>query len=285
MSERQWYKLIFKQVQPIHIGAGNYGVVNETRIFIPGWTMWGALTKAYNLKKGKSLSDNQELFKNISCFYPAFKNKDDFEILFPQFKNGEFYLGDYSEDKFRAKFVDTFMSTAIHPLTNTALDESLHELNVILTCAKVDFIEYKKEKQLYWIGIIQIDDELKDFFKEGLKQKGSKIFIGADVRYGYGELELTKYTPLEEKDKDFWWINDDNIEIKTNRPSPYFIEAKENLKMEGEVLLIPEIDFRQNTPIVADASFYVSVGSKLKHHTQKRVRLYKGKLINGDRTL
>ena len=116
MSDKQWYKLIFKQVQSIHIGAGNYGVVNETRVFIPGWTMWGALTKAYGIAHGWKNNDwgsesNQKIFENISCFYPAFKNGDDFEILFPQFKNGEFYLGDYSEDEFRAKFVDTFVST------------------------------------------------------------------------------------------------------------------------------------------------------------------------------
>ena len=277
MSERKWYKLIFKQVQPIHIGSGSYGVIDETRVFIPGWTMWGALTKAYNLERGLDLSLNQNLFENISCFYPAFKKENNFEILFPEFQDGEFYLGDYPEDEFRAKFVDTFVSTAIKPLSNTALDESLHELNVILTCAKVDFIEYEKEKQLYWIGIIQIDDELKDFFKEGLKQKGSKIFIGADVRYGYGEIELTKYTPLEEKDKDFWWINNDNIEIKTNRPSPYFIEAKENLKIEGEVLLIPEIDFRENIPKITDARFFASVGSKVEN-LQQNLKLKKGKL-------
>lgn len=47
MSE-QWYKLIFQQIQTMHIEIGSYGVVNETRFFIPGYTMWGALTKAYN---------------------------------------------------------------------------------------------------------------------------------------------------------------------------------------------------------------------------------------------
>ena len=154
MSGKKWYKLIFRQVQPIHIGSGSYGVINETRIFIPGWTMWGALTKAHNLENEKDLSDNQELFKNISCFYPAFKNSNDFDILFPKFEDGEFCLGEYTEDKFRAKFVDTFMSTAIDSFSNTALDDSLHELNVILPGAKADFVEDDKEKQLYWVGVV-----------------------------------------------------------------------------------------------------------------------------------
>ncbi len=64
-SEKKWYKLVFKQIQPIHIGMGSYGVINETRIFIPGWTMWGALTKAYNLKMGKIC---QKIRKNLKTY-------------------------------------------------------------------------------------------------------------------------------------------------------------------------------------------------------------------------
>ena len=180
----KWYKLAFKQIQPIHIGAGSYGVVNETRIFIPGWTMWGALTKAYNLQKGNKLSENQDLFKNISCFYPCF-NEDGENILFPKFKDGEFCLGDYSEDEFRAKFVDTFISTAINPLANTALDESLHELNIILPAAKADFCEKEEEKQLFWVGIIGLSEKIEDKLPK-------EIYIGGDARYGLGKLILIK---------------------------------------------------------------------------------------------
>lgn len=68
-NNKEWHKLVFKQVQPIHIGTGSYGVMNETRIFIPGWTMWGSLTKAYNLEMGSDLSENQDLFENISEKY------------------------------------------------------------------------------------------------------------------------------------------------------------------------------------------------------------------------
>ena len=282
-----WYKLVFKQEQPIHIGSAKLGVVNETEIFIPGSAMWGALTNTY-LQKGKVDPNNKnkleelgKYFETISNFFPSFDGKN---ILQPTYQKGEFgYLLPYSkeflsEDKFRFIFVDTLVQTAIEPMSRKARDESLHELDYILPKPKQK-LEYF-EDNLYWTGIIQIDDELKDFLREGLK-----IFIGADVRYGYGETELVKVENPNSEDKNFWWINDDNIEIKTNRPSPYFIEAKENLKIEGEVLLIPEVDFRENIPVVTNASFYVSVGSKLKHHTQKRVRLYKGKLIDGDTML
>ncbi|HEC92938.1 MAG TPA: hypothetical protein ENI51_08120, partial [Candidatus Atribacteria bacterium] len=172
-GDKKWFRLVFKQTQPIHIGVGSYGVVNETRIFIPGWTMWGALTKAYNLKNCFDLFENQSLFENISCFYPCFDEKGE-NVLFPEFTDGKFCLGDYPEDKFRAKFVGTFVSTAINIETNTALDESLHELNIILPGVKADYYENEREKQLYWVGIIKLQDNIKELIPK-------EIYIGGDA--------------------------------------------------------------------------------------------------------
>ena len=59
----------FEQMQPLHIGKLNYGVISETEIFIPGQTMWGALTKSYNLLNKEDLSKNQELFSSVTCFF------------------------------------------------------------------------------------------------------------------------------------------------------------------------------------------------------------------------
>ena len=279
-----WYKLVFKQTQPIHTGSAKWGVANETEIFVPGSTMWGALTNIYLQSKKKKidatnkeqLKEIETYFQTISNFFPSFDGKTPLQ---PTYQKGEFgYLNKEEfipEDKFRFYFVDTIVQTAVEPTSRKAKDESLHELDYILPKPKQKLENLRDN--LYWLGIIQIDDELRDFFREGLK-----ILIGADVRYGYGELELVKSEVLEENEKDFWWIDNSKIKIKINKPSPYFIEAKENLEIEGEVLLIPEIDFRENIPKLTDVRFYASVGSKLKHYTQKRILLYKGKLINGD---
>jgi len=198
------YKLVFKQVQPIHIGAGSYGIISETRIFIPGWTMWGALTKAYNLQNGKDLSTNQNLFENISCFYPSF-NEEGNDVLCPSFKNGDFYLGEYSEKEFRAKFVDTYISTAVLPESKTAKDESLREVDVILPRIKREYFNKDRnyEKQLYWVGILKIDKNIKNSF---LKEKELGIYIGGDVRYGLGlmELEQTYEIDHEEANTNNW---------------------------------------------------------------------------------
>jgi len=53
-----WYKLTFRQIQPIHLGYKKHGVINETRIFITGQTMWGALTGFGLISLDNYIEDN-----------------------------------------------------------------------------------------------------------------------------------------------------------------------------------------------------------------------------------
>ncbi len=257
MSDKKWYKLVFKQLQPLHIGAGSYGVINETRIFIPGWTMWGALTKAYNIQCNKgNLSENKELFEEISCFYPCF-NENGKNPLLPAYKNGEYYLGDYSESEFRAKFVDTFISTAVLPNSRMAKDESLHETNVILPGAKSDFIEDKNEKQLYWMGILNIEEDKKnEFLKEGLE-----ITVGGDSRYGFGKTELIKIEEIGEESNDLQDL------FKSN-----YIPVLNNLNSQIE-LIVETIGYEGKTLKIENPKYYYMPG-----HGVTSVRLKKGVL-------
>ena len=226
-DNKEWYKLIFKQIQPIHIGFGSYGVVNETRIFIPGWTMWGALTKAYNLENGEDLSKNQDLFDNISCFYPCF-DREGGNILFPNFKDNKFYIGNYSEDEFRAKFVDTFISTAINPATNTALKESLNEINVILPGVKSDYLENDYERQLYWVGIAALTEEIKSNLPK-------EIYIGGDARYGLGKMILVKSKNSFQELLSEWKEKDGILR------NYLAIEQGNNKTVKGKIELLVEI--------------------------------------------
>ncbi len=261
---KKWYKLTFEQKQPIHIGMGSYGVVNETRIFIPGWTMWGALTKAYNLYNGNNLSENQQLFENISCFYPAFKNADNLEILFPEFKNGEFYLGDYSEDKFRAKFVYTFVSTAINPATNAALDESLHEINVILPGAKAEYLENPMEGKIYWVGILGIDNDSPDkFLTDGLE-----VLVGGDSRYGLGKMTLIKKENIGDRLPDEW--KESKGFLRNYYPA--------NGKGEGKIELLTELEkaWEGAELRIKATGFYYIPGTKIS--LPEGIKLKKGRL-------
>ncbi|AIS52629.1 hypothetical protein TKV_c14600 [Thermoanaerobacter kivui] len=289
----KWYKLIFKQNQPIHIGSVKWGVINETEIFIPGWTMWGALTNQFLRTIGFSeIERAKKLFEHITNFYPAVECEkvrcSNTDPLFPKYEKGDFYLGDYPEEKFKFEFVDTIVSTAIEPLLRSTKDESLHEFEFILPKSKQDI---SSSKQLYWIGLIGFEDDViekaKDFLKISLK-----IYIGGDSKYGFGELELFSLdelkseggnTPEEVKkwdlDEDghlFLDDNDNSLILK------HFFEFSHEVRFEGEVKLLAEFDFTQNNPKVENAGYFVNIGSQIiidDKNILKNHQLFKGKLI------
>jgi len=270
-----WYKLVFKQNQPIHIGSLNWGVINQTLIFIPGWTMWGALTKAYNICCGEELSKNQELFETITCFYPSFK-KNDNNILFPNYKNGVFSLGDFSEDKFRYAFTDTFVSTAILPESRGAKEESLHEIEALLPKEK------EKSGELYWIGLLGINHDDVSKVSKDFHKKELKIYIGGDTRYGLGELELSFKNEVSNDDLKKWQITEDAMLDKSslNEELKNFLEFSTDLKFQGEFILQAEFSFLQNKPKVKEATYLITPGSKLDGNlNSKSYRLIKGKFI------
>jgi hypothetical protein len=237
-----WYKIVYKQIQPLHIGAGSYGVMNETRIYIPGWTMWGALTNAYgknNKWKDEDYEndENKQLFEKITCFYPSF-DKENF--LKPSYKNGEFYLGSMSEREFRKEFVTTFISTAINPATLNAQDDSLHEIDVILP------------KDIYWIGYLNIDDNI---------EIPKEIYVGGEVRYGLGKMVLVE----NEKAKYKYEVNKGMYKDKSpiQEPLQNYIKFEKQI-FEGELeLVVNEFDFSKMRPEVKEAGYYIKPGSKL----------------------
>ena len=265
-----WYKIVLEQEQPIYIGYKRYGVLAETRIFIPGQTMWGALTKAYNLMKENSLNSNQELFEQITCFYPSFDKEN---ILKPNFKNRGFHLGDLSEKEFRLLFVDSFISTAILPETRTAKDGSLHEIEFILPkpkkalentelWKKITEVGYKNEN-LKWIGLVCLnDDSLKD------ELENLKIFIGGDVRYGYGLMKVMKVIKIAEDNilEEFNVKNNKITKGKMINPSGKrslnYLEFNPTIKFEGKLELLPEFDF-YNKRKITNAKYYIIPGSKI----------------------
>ncbi|MDE4543262.1 hypothetical protein [Thermoanaerobacterium sp. R66] len=287
----KWYELIFKQIQPIHIGSIKWGVINETEIFIPGWTMWGALTNQYlRAKRFNEIDKAKRIFEHITNFYPCIKYERDEclnkEPLFPKYKEGNFYIGDYFEDEFKFDFVDTIVSTAIEPLSRKAKDESIHEFEFILPVSKQN---RDKPKQLYWIGLVGLEDDMidniKSFFKSSLK-----IYIGGDAKYGFGELKLIEISELNNKDGDVnqelkKWDLDENGYLflyneKDNLTLKHFFKFSNMINFEGEIKLLIESDFSQNTPRILNANYFVNIGSKIINRENLRnYQLFKGKLI------
>lgn len=257
--DKQWYKLEFRQVTPLHIGQYNYGVLSETRIFIPGWTIWGALVNHYGQFEGGRDQDfeaGKKIFETVTCLFPMLKGKQEV-ILFPGYKNGRYYFGEYTEDLFRAEATDVSISTSIRPDVLSAKDESLHEIEVILP-------KLKNKKQLYWAGMLALNEkEIKNvnpFLEEGIE-----IIVGGDSRYGFGRLILnSKLIEAGNKDLEDW-----NIGLKGN---PSLNKSLRNyaIPLEGYIAegkiehVITELDFSKATPEIKESKIVIVPGSKLK---------------------
>ncbi|QTA38174.1 hypothetical protein JYK00_01135 [Thermosipho ferrireducens] len=275
---KKWYKLVINQIQPIHLGKAVYGVLGETRIFIPGQTVWGALAKAYCINKKLPFEKNKNLFEEITCFYPAFDNQS---FLKPRFSGGEFYLGDLPEREFKLLFADTFVSTAVLPETKSAKDESLHEIEYILPRHKKELEStelYKKLTQLgyknsnlKWVGLIKLEENIKK------EIEGMEIYVGGDVRYGFGLMKITKITETyKSMEEDFNIISEIKKGKINNADFPsenitllnFFCIDNTDVKIEGKIEIIIEKDFydnnRQNIEgKIVHAGYYAVPGSKI----------------------
>ncbi len=289
MSKRSkigWYELVFEQLQPIHIGKLNYGVISETEIFIPGQTMWGALTKYYNLYSNANLNENQDVFSTITCFYPSFDGEN---VLTPLYKNGKFHLGEnITEDEFRFAYIDTIVSTAVRSPSKEAVDESLHEIDVLLPKPKNELPEKNicKEENLKWIGLVGIEENNENIINL-LHKNRLEINIGGEIKYGLGMMILKTIKKVDRQLLEDWNL-DENGEL--------FLKDKDNIlrnfiqitsavdmnKCKGSIMPLAEFDFNSNIPKIKEASFYIYIGSSIyvensNYPVVSEYRLSKGK--------
>lgn len=268
-----WCILNFKQLSPFHIGKYNYGVLSETEIYIPGYTMWGALVNSYGLKHGGSddiFDQAKEKFQLISCFYPYF---DKSNILYPEYRNGDLYYGSSSEEELRRNLTDTYISTSILPDTKSAKDGSLHEMEIVLPKCKKD------KRQVFWKGIIGLnsDDIINSFLLKGLE-----IIVGGDGRYGLGRLELDEVQKVGNDDLLEWQIDDDGFYQKNsgenNSYIKNYIEVDDVVLLEGKYKSLINLKFDNAVPKKNDdkeISLCFMPGSKIKTNNGK-YRLNKG---------
>jgi len=146
------YQVVLKAQSPIHIGFGRLGYIQRTRHYLPGKSLWGAVTEALT----NSLFDNpqfespqypdyiaigdiiKENFK-FSYFYITLNAKDLSKKLIPNLKSNPpgYGLTDsskeplFSQMEFESTFISGFGSTAIKPDSQSAEEETLHAMEFL----------------------------------------------------------------------------------------------------------------------------------------------------------
>ncbi len=250
-------RLVYQAMSPIHIGWHTLGYIKLTRNYIPGRSIWGAIvsnmTRTFGREGIKDYKKFDELFKTKmlrhSYFYPAVFSDNP---LLPHYTEKGIVYGDpcrchYLKEDFEMRFIDSFGQTAVLPESNTAEDESLHELEYISPCirAKEDY------RPVFFVGYIFIredacfNDRPISWDNAGISLKPAirELFIGGDRKYGWGKLSLDIKKTKKVKNSKFFGNSFNpkkeglTITIEKGKPIPAHleIEPETNLKMKGDI--------------------------------------------------
>jgi len=175
------YLVTFKLLTPMHIGWRKTGSLQQTRPYVTGRVLWGALTAALvqnargNDYKNKGKEADEQLA--FTYFYPS--TKKDIVICYPW----------DDLDEFSWKFLSSYVSTALQYGRCTE-DGSLHETEFIASTTRDD-------EPVYLIGYIFERDGCDLKWKEVL----NRLQFGGERGYGWGRVGL--YTQPQKVNKVF----------------------------------------------------------------------------------
>ncbi len=163
------YLLNLRVLSPIHIGWKKTGNLQQTRPYVTGNTLWGALTA--RLVRDLGTNNYQEIGKKVddelkfTYFYPT-AAKDDVKIW--PWNNF---------DEFSWQFLSSYASTALS--CKTAEEGTLHETEYISP-------KTRNGNQVYLIGYIIEKDGCNLNWIEAL----NRLQLGGERGYGWGRVEL-----------------------------------------------------------------------------------------------
>jgi len=164
------YKISFRLLSPMHIGWHKLGNLQQTRPYVTGRSLWGALTARLTREAGNSnyheIGEQVDDQLAFTYFYPSMEpSKVD---LWP--------WPDDQWDKFTWTFLGSYASTALENARNAEAG-SLHETEYIAP--------YTREgQQVYLVGYIFEKDTCNLNWQSAL----GKLQFGGERGYGWGRV-------------------------------------------------------------------------------------------------
>jgi hypothetical protein len=137
------YQAVFLAKSPIHIGEKRLGFIQRTRYYIPGKSLWGAVTEditraLFSRPQYADYIAIGEIVKEALIFSYFFitLDKNNFSKAFIPFLKEKppkygFEGSQISQMEFEEIFLSSYASTAITPKSNTALEASLHGIEYL----------------------------------------------------------------------------------------------------------------------------------------------------------
>ena len=201
MTQWECKELVYELKSPLHIGTGqNLGIINRTRYYVPGKTMWGAFVANIGRKKGlNSDKDWKKLGKfvenNMIFTYFYVYDKENNFVFRPMYKKSGLVYGNISKNKFESKYISSFASAAVEKNSGTASDGDLHEIELIKD-------NTSPGNSVYLKGYVFLNNksfnENEDYDKEIFLESIGKLQIGGERNYGYGKVLLDKNEETKE---------------------------------------------------------------------------------------
>lgn len=273
------YLLVFRLKSPLHIGLRKVGNLMQTRPYVPGRVLWGALTA--RLVRDYHPGADNEAYRQIG---EDLKQNFRFGYLWPALSRGStirslkdlrIYFPWKEENKgmFDFLFLDCYASTALDHGYRGAEEGTLHHVEFIRPYIRSSFGE--ESRPVYLAGDIFVKKEVGDHSTLRYWPKAlAKIQLGGERAYGWGRVELVYYAKnqklLEIEGK--FLINQDTLEITANKETYLFahLEISESVELRGPVEVLTgyhtqasgEIRLIQNPPITLVPGTKVSSGSK-----------------------
>ncbi|WP_214079385.1 RAMP superfamily CRISPR-associated protein [Mesotoga sp.] len=165
------HRVSLKLLSPLHIGWRKIGNLQQTRYYVPGRTLWGALTARLARDCGEfdymKTGIDVDRFLRFSYFYPS--DNEERITFFPWDKR----------DEFEWKFIGSTVNTALNLGAKIADEGSLHETEYIAP-------RTRDGKQVYLIGYIFEHKDCRLNWKDAL----TKLHIGGERTYGWGRVEI-----------------------------------------------------------------------------------------------
>ena len=182
------YQVSFRLLSPMHVGWRKLGNLQQTRPYLTGRNLWGALTARLTRESGSSdyvgigkQVDDQLAF---TYFYPyALPGEDSIWSWPDQWSDFAWPWSDW--DKFAWTFLGSYASTALANGRNAEAG-SLHETEFIAP-------RTREGKQVYLVGYIFETVGLQNDQTNSLSKWQSvleRIQLGGERGYGWGRVHL-----------------------------------------------------------------------------------------------
>jgi len=193
-SNSRWtaYQVALRPSAPLHIGWRTFGNVRQTRPYIPGRTLWGALTArlardlcANDYEAAARIVDREVRF---GYFYPAIGG-----AIGPDPAAAPCWPWGPDGDEFAWRYLGSYTSTALRD-GRSKLDGSLHEMEYIAP--------FTREGQPVWLAgpiwIRRASPPEPLGTPEELAILWKRLVIGAERGYGWGRFRHVRICLIEE---------------------------------------------------------------------------------------